>query len=329
MTKSIAIIGAGISGIAAARQLHGYAEVCVFEKSRGPGGRMATRRAGNFQFDHGAQFFTARSDEFQRLLATLGEDLVTPWQARVLTLERDKKPYKREWFEAHYVARPQMNSLVKALAADQAINTETRVEKLEETPDGWRLQDDEGRELGTFDWVISSAPAPQTAELMPAGISYRESLQGIHFSPCYALMLGFEVAPVLNFDAALVRNESLEWIAVDSGKPGRGTGFSLLLHSDNHWAEKHRDDDPDSIVEAMAQSLRELTGVDVDGASHSVLHRWLHARAETDLETDFLLDAGNQLAVCGDWCRGNRVEDAFLSGHRLGEKLRAQIGGKR
>lgn len=327
MTIRIGIIGAGISGIAAARQLQGYADISVFEKSRGPGGRMATRRAGNFQFDHGAQFFTARSDEFQRLLTSVGEDLAIPWQARVLTLERGKKPFKREWFEAHYVARPQMNSLVKALAADQVITTETRVNKLEETPDGWRLHDVEGSDLGTFDWVISSAPAPQTAELMPAEFSDRESLQGIHFSPCYALMLGFEVAPALNFDAALVRDEALDWIAANSGKPGRGSGFSLLLHSNNHWAEKHREDDPDSIAEAMTMSLGELTGVDVDAASHSVLHRWLHARAETDLETDFLLDADNQLAVCGDWCRGNRVEDAFLSGHRLGKKLRAVIAG--
>ena len=65
--KSIAIIGAGIAGITLARQLQGSAKVSVFEKSRGFGGRMATRRHGSYQFDHGAQFFTARSKQFQKL----------------------------------------------------------------------------------------------------------------------------------------------------------------------------------------------------------------------------------------------------------------------
>ncbi|MFN3164316.1 MAG: FAD-dependent oxidoreductase, partial [Pseudohongiellaceae bacterium] len=69
MLPTIAIVGAGLAGIAAARQLAPLADVTVFEKSRGPGGRMATRRAGDFQFDHGAQFFTARTESFRSLLA--------------------------------------------------------------------------------------------------------------------------------------------------------------------------------------------------------------------------------------------------------------------
>ena len=113
MKKRIAVVGAGLAGVSVARVLSEIAEVFVFEKSRGLGGRMATRRSGDFQFDHGAQFFTARSPEFRELLGDLDSSIVQGWDAKVVTFARDRKTFKREWFETHYVATPQMNSLVK------------------------------------------------------------------------------------------------------------------------------------------------------------------------------------------------------------------------
>jgi hypothetical protein len=325
MSVRIAVIGAGLAGVAVARRLSDVAEVTVFEKSRGLGGRMATRRAGEFQFDHGAQFFTARSAEFQELLAGEARELVSGWDARVVTLEAGKKAFKREWFETHYVAQPQMNSLVKGLASALDVSTGVRIGHIASAESGWRLEDEDGKDLGHFDWVISSAPAPQTVALMPDCFNGREALHGISFSSCFALMLGFASAPTINFDAALLRHESLAWLALNSKKPGRDSGCSLLLHSNNHWANRHQDDDPDWVAEAMLKALTELTGIDTGAATHSALHRWLYARAETDLERDYLLDTENRLATCGDWCRGNRVEDAYLSGLRLGEKLLALL----
>jgi len=94
--KSLAIIGAGIAGITLARQLQDSAEVSVFEKSRGFGGRMATRRAGSYQFDHGAQFFTARSQQFQNLINDrVTDNQIQAWLPRILTLDPEKKPFKR------------------------------------------------------------------------------------------------------------------------------------------------------------------------------------------------------------------------------------------
>ena len=55
MTERIAIIGAGLAGLSAARALTaaGHTPV-VFEKSRGLGGRLATRRTEFGPIDHGA-----------------------------------------------------------------------------------------------------------------------------------------------------------------------------------------------------------------------------------------------------------------------------------
>ena len=59
------VIGAGISGLAAATELaRAGCKTIILEKSRGIGGRMATRRVGAAVCDHGAQFFTVRTRAF-------------------------------------------------------------------------------------------------------------------------------------------------------------------------------------------------------------------------------------------------------------------------
>ena len=69
----VLVIGAGMTGIACARQLQvAGLDVVLLDKGRGIGGRMATRRVElggqTIRFDHGAQYITARSADFKQLL---------------------------------------------------------------------------------------------------------------------------------------------------------------------------------------------------------------------------------------------------------------------
>ena len=110
----VAIIGAGLSGLTAARLLHDSCDVTVFEKSRGFGGRMATRYAGDFEFDHGAQFFTARSTEFKAFLTPLLADgVVDLWRGQFVELHRQTLNSSASWDDAypHYVGVPRMNAI--------------------------------------------------------------------------------------------------------------------------------------------------------------------------------------------------------------------------
>jgi len=325
MTKKIAIIGAGISGIAAAKELAGIANVCVFEKSRGLGGRMATRRAGAYSFDHAAQFFTARSSELREQIESAGDESVQAWAPRVITIERGHKPYNREWFEEHFVGMPGMNGMLKVMAQDLVIQFSTHIGHIEPQADLWRLYDDQQNTLGDFDWVIGTAPVPQTLDLLPDSFKHRSLMEEVEFSPCFALMLGFEQAPLMRFDAAVVKNEVISWISVNNSKPGRPEGISLLVHSDNQWAAANLERDQESITSQLLSCLAELTAIETGNANHTALHRWRYARVENSIAEDFLLDEHNRLAACGDWCRGNRVEDAFLSGQRLGKELRQRL----
>lgn len=321
----IAVIGAGIAGVTLARELDAVAELTVFEKSRGFGGRMAVRRR-EWQFDHGAQYFTARAPEFKSLLEPLIEQgLVADWQPRVLTFQPGSKPFKRERFEPQYVAIPGMNALAKHLAEGLDIKLQTRIGSVVEQADGWQLIDEEGVDQGQFDWVVFAAPAPQTLALLPAAFVQHAAIEAVELSPCITLMLGYTQAPKLNFDGALIRESILAWVAVNSGKPGRTGGPALVVQSANDWAEKHLDSPIEEVQQQLLAALTEMFGDEVSAPDHIDTHRWRFARTEKALAVDFLLQAETRLAVCGDWCRGNRVEDGFLSGLNLARALRARL----
>lgn len=326
--KTVAIIGAGMAGITLARQIHEQARVTVFEKSRGYGGRMAVRRQDVWQFDHGAQFFTARSSEFQLLTASLVDaGIIAAWEPRIVSLQPAAKPYKRLWYEPHYVAVPGMSGVVKHLATELDVRLQTRVAAIHRFRQGWLLQDETGQELGQYDLVVAALPAPQCIELMPAEFSGQQQLAAVEYSPCFALMLGFEQSLNLSFGAAIVKDSPIGWIAVGNARPGRSDSSSLLLHSDNHWAENNLELPLPAVQQSLLNALADLRGIDLPAPAHIDLHRWRYARVEGESFPGVLLDAKQGLAACGDWSHGKRVEDAFLSGLILGQTLSDLLRG--
>ena len=324
--RRIAIIGAGMAGISLARELRVQAAVQVFDKARGLGGRMTTRRREGFRFNHGAQFFTARSEPFRRLLDRPDiRPAIFEWQPKIISLKADGKPYKRLWFEPHYVARPGMNGLVKAMAAGLDVELETRIESIDEVESGWLLRDLDGQTHGPFDWVVSSAPPIQTQALMPDAFAEHDRLVPARFSGCHCLMVGFHEPLETNFDVAQVEDSPIAWISKTPSDGTEASSDALLVHTDNHWTEAHLEDDLEQVKIRLVAELRSLLGDRWREPTHVDLHLWRFARCEENMGADFLLDAGNRLAVCGDGCRGNRVEDAFLSGHALAQRLRTHL----
>lgn len=318
----IAVIGAGLSGLTVASGLKDMAEVMVFEKARGVGGRMSTRYADPYQFDHAAQYFTARSAEFQNFLKPhIESGLVQDWQPKIVTLEAGEKPYKRDWFEPHYVASPRMNMLVKELAKDIDVSIKVEIARLEQANDGWLLHDKEGGARGAFDWVISSAPSHQAANLIPQEFNDYDRIVNAKMDGNYTLMLGLQASWQNGWQAAEVKNSPIGWIALNSHKPDRETEASLVVQSTNEWAEAHIED-VDGAKAAMIESLHGL----VDKLpEYEVLgfHRWRYASAPEVQGEPCLIDSALQLGVCGDWLIKGRVEAAYLSAHALANALKA------
>ena len=320
--SSIAIIGAGLSGMVLATRLSPKAEVTVFEKSRGYGGRMSTRRMDDFQFDHGAQYFTAHGAGFQGFLDTLLEaGHVAKWSPRLATLTGNGSAQPLEWNAQRYVATPGMNSICKAMAEGQNIVPQTEVGSISQEGNKWALQDAAGTPLGPFDWVISTAPADQSARLMPEAFVEGPALAAVQMQGCYALMVGLAEPQTLDWDAATVKGAPLGWIAVNATKPGRGTAQTFVCQSTNDWAEDNLERDQAEVQQILLDSFEAVTGIRVVEPAYLGLHRWRYAAVSKPASAPFLLDAGSRLAACGDWCGAGKIEAAFDSASALVDAL--------
>ena len=313
----IAIIGAGLAGLTLGRRLAERHQVTVLEKARGPGGRMSTRRADPYAFDHGAQYFTAETDRFRTFLEDFQQKgFVSQWPEDI-----ELRGGARLSDKVKYVARPGMNAICKSLAEGLEISSQTHVMRLTKEVAGWQIETQSGDVLGPFDWVVSTAPAEQSAALMPNDFSGQAAMAKVRMSGCFALMLGFEVSLDLPWHALKSGMGPIGWMAVNANKPGRREAFALLIQSQNAWADLHLEDTLVDVQRTLLQAASDLAGTDLSIAQHQVLHRWRYASTPVPAGVPFLLDAENQLAACGDWCLGSKVEAAFSSASALADEF--------
>lgn len=327
--ERVAVIGAGMSGLWCATRLRDAGlEVAVFDKARGAGGRMSTRRADEYRYDHGAQYFTVRDPRFRHVVSGWQrEGVVALWNARIRVLtngtsDDDPRPADR------FVGVPAMNSALRLLSDGLPVQYETRITRVMRSNRGWRLWAEDGTDCGEFDVVVSTLPAPQMRMLFHS-IAPELSIHAsaARMSGCITGMVTFERPLDLEFDAAFVRASALSWVANNSSKPGRPTAASWVLQAAPDWSDAHMEDDPDRHLDTMlaefSRAVRPDDPIDLPPIVHSATHRWRYSAADQPIKRASLYDESLGLAACGDWCNGPRVEGAFLSGDDLASRILA------
>lgn len=324
----VAVIGGGISGLVCARRLaEAGREVTVFEKSRGVGGRMATRRTPiGASFDHGAQYFTARDERFQRQVQRWVESgVVAPWEGKVVAVTGNQIEEGRG-STVRYVGVPSMNAPCKDLARGLNVQLQTRVAPLSthsQRPGApWLLANDEGLTLGEFDTVVISAPAGQTAELTAGIDAVNSKADAVAMSGCWAVMLATRQSLKIPYEAAFINESILSWIARNDSKPGRGGDYECwVLHGSPEWSESNIDLTVDDALATLLDEFYRITDQRPLDLEYATAHRWRFAIPPDPHADHFLLDADRRVAACGDWCNGPRVEGAYLSGLILADRL--------
>lgn len=289
---------------------------------------MSTRYAGDFEFDHGAQFFTARTKAFQAFLKPLIDTgVVEEWRASFVEFDRGNltAQKRRVGDLPRYVAVPRMSRVGKTLSADLNIAFERTITAIERRGNGWIVSANDGLQSGPYDWLVLTSPGAQTAALAQAFPELVAFCGERRMRGCFALMLGFRAAIELDWQAALVRNADISWVAVNSSKPGRKPPFTLVVHSTNAWADAHMDDAIDSVLEHMLDEAASITGANLRLAEHRQVHRWRYANIDRQSGPSFFLDEKRKLAACGDWCIHGRVEAAFTSSSELAESIAGRL----
>lgn len=360
----IAIIGGGLTGLLTATLLErafiqsiaikstdqsSIPQITIFEKSRSVG-RLATRyhsdseTSKNWQWSFGAQFFTAKTTDFQQFIAPwLDNGLLQPWCAEVVALtpangntESSDIQHKDQWntTQARYISTPKMTSWGRALADSlqhTSIIFKTRVAPLAQYPqnqtdDKTELFDESGNSLGCFDWVICTAPNGQAIELMAeSGFTESANIAKPKMQACYTLMLGWDEVQSLpatltsqtpsRWDVAYVNDSPLDRIFIEHQKPAHNDLLpSVTIHARNDWSETHVDDDIDTITEQLLQAAQHALHWDDDTAPSQVdCHRWRYAATTVDNNEalGILVDPQHQWIVSGDWCGQGNIESCY------------------
>ncbi len=316
MSAPVVVVGAGMAGLACARRLAqaGLAPM-VLDKGRGIGGRMATRRVtladgGALQFDHGAQYVTAREPGFAALLDELA-GATGLWQ---------NGSGRQRW-----VGRPGMSGLPRAMAARLEVRQSVQVTGLHPDGRGWRLETDAGTVLASA--VVLTVPAPQAAALLGTDHRLAGALAAVHYAPCLTLMAAFPGNLQRPFLSQASDSHPLAWIAQDSSKPGRPQGpTAWVAQASPEWSAAHLEEPPEALAGRLLPLLADRLGLDPAQALFAAAHRWRYARVAAPLGQPFLSDG--TLWLGGDWCLGARVEAAWQSGSAIAEDLLARgLGG--
>jgi len=328
-----AVIGAGLSGLACASELARYSiPVSVFEKSRGPGGRTSTRRVDALgdlaDFDHGAQYFTAREPEFVRFIEDWRmRGLVDEWAGRIVSVDAERVT-DASGRTRRLVGVPGMSAVCHHLAARLDIRYGRGIQCVRETSDGWELLDPQAQSVGCFDVVISTAPAPQTSAILePVAPDLSLRAATVQMQPCWALMVAFDTHLDVAYEGAFVNDGPLSWIARTSSKPLRSPRPDRwVIHANPGWSAAHLEEAPADTADLLLEAFFAALRVAPVAPTWFQAHRWRYASALNPLAEGFLFDADLRIGACGDWANGNRVEGAFLSGIRAAREVAQALG---
>ena len=338
----VCVVGAGLAGVGVAYGLREEpVDVTILEKSRGVGGRAATRRKHGCRYDHGANYIKDGGERTDQLVRDLGEEGLVDIEEPVWTFGADgeispgdrRAAHKWTWTEG-------ITQFAKRVLdrTDAEVHKTTRVDGLSRTADGWRLSDTEGGSHGPFESVVLTPPAPQTADLLAsttvegtAASAVDRAAETVGEVPfrtirTFVLQYPFEIDrpyyALVNTD----RDHPIGWLARESCKAGHvPDGESLLVaQMAPDWSTAHYDDPLDAAAEEAAGMVADLLDDDRLAEPGWVDDQgWRYALPDAGPDDDIVDDLHKQsLFLAGDWLVGEgRAHQAFWNGVETAERL--------
>ncbi|BAY31693.1 FAD dependent oxidoreductase [Nostoc carneum NIES-2107] len=324
----VAVIGAGMAGLVCAQQLRkaGYS-VIVVEKSRGLGGRLATRRLQGTSADHGACYLKPKGELLQGFVDLLcNASVLQIWTDTVYEFKTDIGIIPPESRSPRYVAPQGMSAIAKYIAPGLDIVLNQRVIALNATENSWRLTLESSNEEITANALVVAIPAPQAFALLAPlsgsllDATFIEHLSSVEFQPCISAIAGYPSTsqPLPEWKAlTFVDDPDIAWIGLDSSKRPNPQQPHFVVQSSAAFAQQHLESaDLNAVGEYMLQhTAQSLTIPWLATPEWMQVHRWRYAFVSRPWpEAVFSAHTPLPLICCGDWCGGNLVEGAMLSG---------------
>ena len=296
-----------MAGLSAARILtqKGY-EVIVLDKGRGVGGRMSTRTVENAKADHGAQYFSVKTPEFQTLISELQSDNVTAeWHLA-----------QRE--NVRYIGAKGMNTIPKKMASLSSVLVNEKVILIENNT----VKTESGN-IYPFDKLVITIPIPQVIDLfqnskMLFSENDKSVLGEIKYEPCIAVVAVLKEPTKIVSGGIILENQPVSWIA-DNFQKGITQIPTVTIHASSAYSVKRFDDDVHEVAKDMLSSVNQY--INSENIVSSQIHRWRFSNATKRHEAHFYQIENHAIYLAGDGFGMGNVEGAFLSGYHLGNRF--------
>ena len=332
-SAEIVIIGSGLAGLAAGQLLQDSGhKALILDKGHRVGGRMSTRRANGFLFNHGAQFVTCRSAAFSNVCAhALQSGRLAKWPVAGRT--------------DAFSGTPAMRGLAEFMAEKLTIRQQAKVQNITKVKTTRRIHDSpielqltDGTVI-TCRHLIVTCPAPQTAHLLrKAAPELSACAKKVIFAPCWTVMIGFPTSLDLTRSLTQTPEGPIGWATYEPLRPGASQTAAVTLQATADFSKTHLEAEPTDICQQLLAAFAEQQNIPLPHPSYSAAHRWRYAKVEQACAQDELFhtaDTDSSIFVAGDWHpaqgddgrfgKGTRAEDAFLSGLRAATQLNAQL----
>lgn len=323
-----AVIGAGLAGAAAAQVLSSAgAQTVVFDKGRGPGGRLSTRRAqtpaGDIRFDHGAQYVTAHTPSFDRLLRqAVTQGAATLWDARLVSIDRAGNAQPLRAAE-RFIGAPGMNALVKHALTGLDVRLSRRAVKIKGEAGAWTIHFEDGASEGPFDRVALTLPPEQLIDFLARSdgdfADIIAQANRVEISPCWTVMALLEAPFDPEFDGAKIYGGAIRWMSRMAARPGGGEDEAIVLQASPDWSQAFLEAAPEFVANQITEEA--WVRFAMPKPVWSSAHRWRYAMVTKAAGTPCATAESGTAGVAGDWRLGGKAEAAWTSGEALGQAL--------
>jgi renalase len=267
---------------------------------------MSTRTIDNAKADHGAQYFSVKTPEFQEFISSLqSKNITAEWHLA----QRDN---------VRYVGAKGMNTIPKSMASGMDVRVNEKVILIENNT----VKTESGNSY-SFDKMIITIPIPQVINLFQSSnFTFSEKdktvLDSIHYEPCIAVMAVLKEQTQILSGGIILENQPVAWIA-DNFQKGITETPTVTLHANAEFSEKHFDDDLKRVGEEMLSSVNQY--VKPENVLSFQTHRWKFSNATKRYSQPFYQIENQSIFLGGDGFGIGNVEGAFLSGYHLGNQF--------
>jgi len=319
--KDFCILGSGIAGSTIANLLSKKYSVEIFDKARGPGGRVSNRRfKKNLNFDHGAQYFYPKNTKFKNFLNSLKKkNIVKYWPGEHVNFKKLKTKQKSK-----FIGVKGNNDINKYLLKKIKTNFLSKIKRINYDKKVWEICLENGKKIN-FRNLIITIPYPQLKILAKKFLNRSLLDLNVKMSPNITFMVAYKNQPILPFSSIKFNDKIISWAASENSKKRFKSNLSLwTIQTTDEYSRKYINNykiKNKFITKDILNRLALLLNFDKKNIIFSNIHGWKYSYNLKPTKLNSFFSNKLNLGICGDWFMGSKVEHAWLSAHDLYKKI--------